>query len=385
MNALLFAFLLTQAPSSAAPELDRAVRAGISGGVYPGAVVVVGTADTILLARGFGHFTWSAASPVPDPAATLYDLASLTKVVATTPAVMLLVDQGRLDLARPVQHYLPEFTGSGKEAVTVSDLLAHTSGLRAFLRLDTLAGSARDARQIVLQEPLRWPAGKRIEYSDLNAMLLGWIVERVSGLPLDQFIARELYIPLGFTEARFNPARSLRPRIAPVGLWRGHAIAGEIHDQNAARLNGVSGHAGLYATGLEVGQYAQLILRGGLARDGRRLVRAETVQRFIRGENDHRALGWELRDTATADNAGSLMGAHAFGHTGYTGTSVWIDPDRRLFVVLLTNRVYAPRNNRSISALKRIRGEVADAAFRLADQVCGTVVAAAANVSGPRC
>jgi CubicO group peptidase (beta-lactamase class C family) len=345
--------------------VGRAVRAGIETGVYPGAVVVIGTGDSILMARGYGRFTWGAASPVPHPDSSLYDLASVTKVVATTTAAMMLADRGRLALSRPVRDYLPQFAGEGKAAVTVRHLLEHRSGMRAFLRLDTLARDSAAARLIVLAEPLRWKPGERVEYSDLNAMLLGWIVEAVSGEPLDSFVTRNVLRALGMAQSRYRPPRALRPRIVPVGLWRGHAIAGEIHDQNAARLGGVSGHSGLYSTGLDLARFAQFMLRRGTRPDGSRLVRAGAVDLFTTRGPGHRALGWEMRDTTERGSAGDSLSPAAYGHTGYTGTSLWIDPERDLFVILLTNRVFAPRHRRSISALREIRADVADAAAML--------------------
>ena len=345
--------------------LDRAVRAGIAEGVYPGAVAVVGTSDRILAARGYGHFTWNAKSPVPSPDSTLFDLASLSKVVATTSAILLLADRGQLALQQPVQRYLPDFAGDGKERVTIRLLLEHRSGLRAGLRLDTLARDAAQARALVLAEPLRYPPGARVIYSDLNAMLLGWIVEAVAHEPLDRFVAREVFTPLRMAETRYRTPKALAGRIMPVGLWRGHAIAGELHDQNAVRLGGVAGHAGLYSTGADLARFAQFMLTRGVTRDGPPLVRRGTVDTFLRRSPGNRALGWEMRDTTTTDNTGALLSPAAYGHTGFTGTSLWIDPEHDLFVVVLTNRVFAPRSRRSITELKRIRGEIADAAARL--------------------
>src|SRR5437879_4185506 len=352
MIALTLSVVLAQI--GAAGEIDRVVARGIRGGVFPGAVVIVGRRDSILLERGYGPLTWSPRSPAPDPDSTLYDLASLTKVVATTPSIMLLVERGLVNLDSPVQEYLPEFVGPGKEAVAVRHLLAHNSGLRAFLRLDTLARDPSTARRIVLQEPLRWATGSRVEYSDLNAMLLGWIVERVSGQSLDRFAAQNVFAPIGMTQTMFSPPRSLRRRIAPSNLWRGTPIAGAVNDQNAARLGDVAGHAGLFATGTDLARYAQVFLNRGVSANGRRLFQPATIARFTSRAAKERALGWELRDTTTADNAGTRMGATAFGHTGFTGTSMWIDPDRGVFVIILTNRVYAPRTGRSISRLKAI-------------------------------
>lgn len=365
-----FAGLMLLAQVAAVAQIDDAVNDGIRRGVFPGAVVAVGTAHTVLLCRGYGHFTWSSASRVPDPDSTLYDLASLTKVVATAPAVMRLVDAGLLDLERPVQTYLQEFRGEGKERVTVRHLLQHRSGLRAFLPLNELTSSPTEARERVIDEPLRWPPASRVEYSDLNAMLLGWIVEAVSGLPLDSFVTTQVLRPMGLRQTQFMPPRALHNRIPPVGLWRGHAIAGELHDQNAVRLGGVSGHAGLYATGADLARYAQVLLRRGRTPEGHRVFSESTLAQFTERGPGHRALGWEMNDTASTDDTGAFLSANAFGHGGYTGTSIWIDPTLDLFVIILTNRVFAPRARRSISQLKRIRAAVAEAAARWRDEAC---------------
>ncbi|HWP36509.1 MAG TPA: serine hydrolase domain-containing protein, partial [Gemmatimonadales bacterium] len=345
-------------------------------GVYPGAVVIVGRHDTILLARGYGHLTWSSSSPVPNPDSTLFDLASLTKVVATTPAAMRLVETGRLRLSDPVQAYLPEFTGEGKQDVTIAHLLYHTSGLRAYLPLHERSTDSAGASRLVLEEPLRWTPGTRTEYSDLNAILLGWIIERASGRPLDEFARAELFQPLGMTETRFRLPRSMWKRAAPVGVWRGTPVSGTVHDQNAARLGGVAGHAGLFGTGRDLARFAQFLLNGGSTTDCRSILRPETVALFSRRVGQNRSLGFEMEDTTTADNSGQRLSGRAFGHTGFTGTSLWLDPEQDLFVIVLTNRVYAPRASRSITRLKQIRGRIADAAVGLAEQSNGSRVTA---------
>lgn len=373
MTIIVALTLLLQ--TDAAAQLEQAVRDGIEAGAFPGAVVVVGTRDSILLARGYGHFTWSQESPVPDPDSTLFDLASLTKVVATTPALMRLVESGKLDLDSPVQKYVPGFTGEGKEFVTVRHLLEHRSGLRAFLPLNERATDAAEARALVERESLRWKPASRVEYSDLNAMLAGWVVEGASGLPLDEYAMKEVFSPIGMRQTLFRPPRGLRARISPVGLWRGHVIAGELHDQNAVRLGGVSGHAGLYSTGLDLARYAQLLLNHGRGSRGQRHFDSTTVRAFTARGPGNRALGWEMRDTTDVANTGRLLSSSAFGHTGFTGTSIWIDPEEDLFVVVLTNRVFAPRTGRSFTILKEVRGKVADAAVALRSQICGTVEA----------
>ncbi|HXF95741.1 MAG TPA: serine hydrolase domain-containing protein [Gemmatimonadales bacterium] len=358
----------------AAETFDPLVLDGIRRGAYPGAALVIGRRDTILFAKGYGRQTWSRGSDAVSPDSTLYDLASLTKVIATTTALMLLVDRGQVTLDAPVARYLPEFTAPGTDAITVRHLLTHTSGLRATLPLHREAPDSAAARAMLLAAAPIVRPGMRVVYSDVNAMLLGEVVARVAGEPLDRFAAREIFGPLGLEQTRFRPPRRLHPRIAPTGIWRGHPIRGVVNDPNAHRLGGVAGHAGAFSTALDVARFAQFMLRQGALPDGRPLVRSETVRLFTtRVEppgpgQESRALGWQAVPTGeTVPSAGTLFGPRSFGHTGWTGTSLWIDPDRDLFVVLLTNRAYAPRNRRSLSVVKEVRGRVADAAARALD------------------
>lgn len=365
---MVVALLLAVQASFTAQTFDPLVMDGIHRGAYPGAVLVVGRRDTILFAKGYGHLTWSARSAVPDPDSTLWDLASVTKVVATTTSLMLLVERGRVNLDAPVTRYVPEFNGAGTGAITVRHLLTHTSGLRAWLPLNRLARDSAAAMQIVFGQTPRAPPGTRMEYSDFNAILLGEIVRRVSGVPLDVFAAREIFAPLHLGHTMFRPPRRLTNRTAPTGVWRGHPVAGVVNDQNAAILGGVAGHAGLFATAADVARFAQFMLR-----EGAPLLKTETVRTFTaiavpaRRGASARTLGWEALPTGEeVSSAGTLFGARSYGHTGWTGTSLWIDPDRGVFVLLLTNRAYAPRGH-SFTTLKEVRGRVADAAARAAD------------------
>lgn len=377
---VLAALLLWQAAAAALPSFNAAtfdplVEDGIRRGAYPGAVLVVGRRDTILFAQGYGRLTWSDRSARPDPDSTIWDLASLTKVVATTTAAMLLVDRGRLRLDAPVVQYLPEFNGRGTASITVRHLLTHTSGLRPTLPLQKEAKDSAAALRLVLATTPTLPVGARVVYSDLNAILLGEIVRRVSGEPLETFVTREVLLPLGMRQSVYRPPARLRPRIAPTNLWRGHPIAGEVNDPNAGRLGGVAGHAGLFATGADVARFARAMLAGGVAPGtNRRVVSEATVRAFTRvavpakGGASARALGWQALPTdEEVSSAGTLFGPRSYGHTGWTGTSLWIDPDRDLFVVLLTNRSFAPRSRTPFTILKEVRGRVADAAARASD------------------
>jgi CubicO group peptidase (beta-lactamase class C family) len=359
-----------------AGTFDPVVADGIRRGAYPGAALVIGRHDRVLYARGYGRLTWSRSSPAVVPDSTVYDLASLTKVVATTTALMLLVERGKVRLDAPVATYVPEFDGPGTASITVRQLLTHTSGLRADLPDDELKaipdGPTLLAR--VLAQTPRFPPGTRVVYSDLNAILLGEVVRRVAGEPLAGFVTREVLAPVGLVQTGFRPAASWRGRIAPTGVWRGHAVAGVVNDPSAAKLGGVAGNAGLFGTASDVARFAQFMLRQGALADGRRLVAAETVRLFTTPaanfghRSEARALGWQALPTGErVSSAGTEFGPKSYGHTGWTGTSLWIDPDRDLFVVLLTNRAFAPRARRSFTVLKQVRGQLADAAARASD------------------
>lgn len=368
--ALCAALLLGQEGRGAA--FDSIVRDGIQRGAYPGAALVVGRRDTILLQRGYGRLTWAAAGPAVSAESTLYDLASLTKVVATTTALMLLVERGRVDLDAPVSRYLQEV--SGARAATIRQLLNHTSGLRGALPLHRETADRDAALARVFAETTIVAPGSRVIYSDLNAILLGEVVARVSGEPLEAFVSREVLEPLGLRQTVYRPPRALHRRVAPTGIWRGTPVAGQVHDGNAVKLGGVAGHAGLFGTAADLGRFARMLLGGGVTPEGRRVLARATVAAFTapsvparRGQSA-RALGWQALPTdETVSSAGRLFGPRSYGHTGFTGTSIWIDPERDVFVVLLTNREYAPRSRTSFTVLKEVRAGLADAAARLVD------------------
>lgn len=346
-------------------EADSIAESGIRRGVYPGAVLIIGSRDRILHARGYGHLTWNRRSPTPTPDSTLWDLASLTKVMGTTAAVARLVETGVLRLEDPVVRHLPRFTGGGRERVTVRMLLNHTSGLRAYLPLFREATTRDGAIELLYREPLKRPPGRVSEYSDLNFMLLGLLVERVTGEPLEEYVHAAVLEPAGLGHTHFRIADSLRKRTAPTGIYRGRAVCCHANDQNAIRMGGVAGHAGLFATGLDVASYARLWLGQGIL-DGRRVLSREVVTAFLAPDSliPGRLLGWERPEPGKRDDSafGRLLSDYAYGHTGWTGTQLWIDPARDLFLVFLTNRSYGPRGANSIRQLRAIRGALADAA-----------------------
>ena len=341
--------------------IDRIVARGIKAGGYPGASVVVGRKGYAVFQKGFGKLGWTASSPRVSSDKSIYDLASLTKVVGTTTAAMLLFDQGRLDLDAPVNTYLPAFSGGWKDSVTVRHLLTHRSGLPAGRDLWRVARTADEARAAVLSTNLECRPGQCYIYSDLGADVLGFVIEAVAGESLDVFLHDKVFEPLGMTDTFFRPADSVSYRIAPTEIAppRGYPLKGEVHDENAYALGGVAGHAGLFSTAADLSIFAQMMLNGG-EYNGVRILSDSAVALFTHRAAGTRALGW---DTADGDGgAGKFLDSRAYGHTGYTGTSIWIDPERQMFVLLLTNRVHAARARRPAKVISDVRADLADAA-----------------------
>ncbi len=371
--SLLLLFQL--GPAASAPPSPRfgplaaVVQKGIARGVYPGAVVVIGRRDTVLFEKGYGHLTWARTSAVPSAETTRWDLASLTKVVATMSSALVLVDRGRLDLDAPVARYLPRFTGDGRERVTVRMLLNHTSGLRAYLPLYRLAADREGALDLLFHEPLLRAPGGSSEYSDLNAILLGLVVEAIAGARLDSVAAREVFSRLGMSATVFAPALPRGASLAPSRSIDGRPAPGRVDDANAVLLGGVAGHAGLFSTGADLARFAQTWLSEGSAPGGP-WVAASMMRQFVQ-PSDHsgtRALGWDTPDRRGAKPSvyGTRAGPRTYGHTGWTGTMLWVDPVRDLFMVFLTNRSLDPRARRSITALRKLRTELSDLVIGLA-------------------
>jgi CubicO group peptidase (beta-lactamase class C family) len=354
-------------------EVDATVREGIARGIYPAAVVVIGRRDSILYARGYGHFTWNPTSAVPTPDSTLWDVASISKVLGTTSAVMRLVDAGRVDLDAPVTRYLPRFSGGLKNRVTVRMLLDHTSGLRSYAPLFKRARTRSGAIDQLFAENLVREPGAEPVYSDLNALLLGLLVETVTGIPLDRFVDREVFQPLELEQTTYHVPASYRRRVVPSALWRGQPVQGQVNDPNAAVFGGVAGNAGIFTTGMDLAHYAQTWLRRGVGPTGQ-WVSSATLQRFLfRGENSGaRLLGWDTPELNLPEPSvfGRLISDAAYGHTGFTGTELWIDPSRDLFLVFLTNRTFDPRVDNSMHRLRDVRADLSDAAIRLVPHAC---------------
>ncbi len=351
--------------------IDTLVQEAIGAHLTPGAIVLIGRGDEVVYQKAFGQRT---VVPTPEPMTldTIFDLASLTKVVATTTAVMRLVEQGRVRLVDPVHTFLPGFDRYGKSGITIRHLLTHVSGLRPDVDLGDPWEGADAALELAREEvPIARP-GERFVYSDINFFVLGAIVARVSGLSLDAFTQREIFEPLGMMDTRFNPPASMRARIAPtercttMAAWpcntpSADPLRGIVHDPTARRMGGVAGHAGLFSTARDLSRFAQMLLNGG-SLDKARVLSPLTVEKMTSPATPAampsvRGLGWDI-DTSYSANRGELMPIGSFGHTGFTGTSMWVDVRTRLYVIFLSSRLH-PDGKGDVTAL---RGKVATVA-----------------------
>ena len=337
-------------------EARRVLQQFVDSRAFPGAVYAVGHRNVLVELGAVGRMSYEpdAAAMVPN---AIFDMASVTKVVATTTVAMRAVESGRLRLDYPVSAYVPEFSGAGKDGVTVRHLLLHSSGLPAYIRFfldfEPAASGPQTRAEIlrrILATELEASPGERYAYSDLGIILLGEVLDRALGESYEEHARREVFGPLGMTETRWNPPAEWLPRIPPTEQdpWRGRLVWGEVHDENAAAMGGVSTHAGLFSTASDLANFAQMLLNGGTY-DHRRILARSTVSRWTRRQNgpegSSRAVGW---DTAHPSQSWTMFSERAFGHTGFTGTSIWLDPQRDLFVILLTNRVHPTRENTQI-------------------------------------
>ena len=297
---------------------------------------------------------------------TIYDAASLTKVVATTPAVLLLHERGKLNVQDPVRVHLPEFTGQGREAITIRQLLTHTSGLRPDISVNGWSGHQECIAKCMAELPRAAP-DERFIYSDINFQLLDEVVRRVSKKRLDVFCAEEIFGPLKMHDTGYNPPAAKRTRIAPTTVTDGKSLLGVVHDPRARKTSGVAGHAGLFTTAPDLARYARMLLQAGEL-DGVRLFKPETVQLMTSVQTPsslpaRRGLGWDI-DTGYSSPRGHKFPLGSFGHTGFTGPSLWIDPHSKTFVVFLCNRVHPTERGPSVVPLRRTIGTLAAEAVK---------------------
>jgi CubicO group peptidase (beta-lactamase class C family) len=337
-------------------KIDDAVRKGIDRGDCPGAVVLVVHKGAVVWRKAYGDRARQPAV-VPMTTDTVFDLASLTKPVATASSVMLLIERGKLHLTDHVADHIPAFGAKGKDKVTVENLLLHTSGLIA----DNAEADYRDGRDKALERlyaltPQAAP-GERFTYSDLGFIVLGQLVEKVSGTSLDAFAKKNVFDPLGMNETGFRPGEKLKERAAPSAKRDGKWLVGEVHDPRSAALGGVAGHAGLFSTADDLAVFAQMLLDGG-SYNGKRVFKEETVKLMTaprKVPGGLRAYGWDVATSYSANRGKGFTSGEGFGHTGFTGTSIWVDPPSRTAVIFLSSRLH-PDGKGNVT---RLRGEVA--------------------------
>ncbi|MFO7525584.1 MAG: serine hydrolase domain-containing protein [Ignavibacteriaceae bacterium] len=330
--------------------VDELINNAIEEKIFPGAVLLIWQNGEILHEKPFGYFTYNVAEPEVTTS-TIFDLASLTKVIATTTAVMICVDRNLISLDDKVISHIPEFGANGKENITVRNLLLHNSGLAAWKKFYGRGLNKAAVLEEIFNSRLEFETGSKMVYSDLGIITLGKIIEKVSGLSLDEFSNKEIFEPLEMNSTFFNPADSIKKFCAPTEVdtyWRNNLLQGEVHDETAAMLDGVAGHAGLFSTASDLGKFMTMIMNKGVY-NKKRIIREETIELFtkIQTTQSSRALGWDTK-SEKGSSAGNLFSAGSFGHTGFTGTSIWADTERNLFVVFLTNRVYPSRENTKI-------------------------------------
>ncbi|HEY6119790.1 MAG TPA: serine hydrolase domain-containing protein, partial [Pyrinomonadaceae bacterium] len=377
-------------------HIDDALAESISRHELPGAVVLVARDGKLVWRKAYGS---RVIEPTREPMTvrTIFDLASLTKVVATATSIMILVERGKIRLADPLAQYIPEIKGGGREQITIEQLLTHRAGYAPDFDLKERWTGYDEAIKRLESEPLRNPPGAKFVYSDIGYIALGEVVHRVSGLTLAAFCQQNIFRPLGMRDTGFNPSSALRARIAPTEKRRAQQsylgdrpgtddslgarwLRGEVHDPTSFRMNGIAGHAGLFSTADDLAIYCQMILNGGEYGGVRILspltVAEMTTPRLVSDNGWTRGLGWDI-DTSFSSNRGDLFPLGSFGHTGFTGTSIWIDPASKMFVIFLSNRVHPDGKG----DVKAVRGKVATIA---AGSVTDLNTAAAAKLQQTR-
>lgn len=321
-------------------RIDEIVAEGLTQNKMPGCVVCVGLHGKIAFLKAYGQ-NQLLPSELPMTTDTVFDMASITKPMATATSIMLLIEHSQLRLSDRVATLIPEFSVNDKDAITIQDLLIHQSGLLADNPIADYADGPETAMRRIFELKLLNPTGSKFVYSDVNFILLGEIVRRVSGKNVHEFSQEKIFRPLGMTATGYLPNQELRTRAAPTEQRDGKWMQGEVHDPRAFKLGGVAGHAGLFSTAEDVAVYSQMMLGQGEF-NGVRILSAETVATMTRGSrvsNGVRGLGWDMR-TAYSSNRGEAFSDAAFGHGGFTGTVLWIDPELDLFFIFLSNRVH---------------------------------------------
>lgn len=337
-------------------KVDKLMQQAVSDSVSPGAVLLFGIDHTFLFSKAYGHYTYDKNSR-PVTTNSIFDLASVSKVVGTTSAAMILVDRGKLNLDEKVITYLPEFNNNGKDKITIRNLLLHNSGLPAFKRYYDEYSTANEVINDIMNLKLIYEPGTKYVYSDLGMITLQKVIERITGKTLDKFLDENLFKPLNINLTMYNPSKEMKERCMPTEVdtfYRMRLLQGEVHDERAYMLNGVAGHAGLFSTAEDLSVFVRMLLNNGKY-NGKQIIRKKIIDEWTtkQSELSDRGLGWDTRSKEKS-SSGKYFSMNSFGHTGYTGTSIWVDKNTKLFVILLTNRVHPTRKNRKIIEFRPI-------------------------------
>jgi CubicO group peptidase (beta-lactamase class C family) len=339
---------------------EAAIREAIETEECPGAVLLVGQGDQVLFHEAFGD---RAVEPtrVPMTTDTIFDMASLSKPIGCATSVLVLADRGRIDLKKPVATYLPEFGNNGKESITIEDLLLHRGGLIPDNPMSDYVGTRQEMIDRIMTSKPRWEPRSRFAYTDVGFIVLGELVQRVDGRRLDQFAHEEVFRPLGMNDTAYLPPADWKPRMAPTEKRSGEWMLGEVHDPRAYALGGVAGHAGLFGTAADVSRWVRMLNDDGVL-EGRRLLSPSTVRQMLTLQalpdgSGGRGLGVDIASSYSGPRGKRFERGTTFGHTGWTGTSFWSDPNSDVYVILLTNRVHPDGKG----DLRKLRAEVATA------------------------
>jgi CubicO group peptidase (beta-lactamase class C family) len=348
-------------------NVEKIINDAISRQAFPGAVILVWKDGESIFEKTFGNFTYEQNS-AQVKLSTIYDLASLTKVLATTTAAMICIDKKLFNLDDKVSQYILSFASNGKENVTIKNLLLHNSGLPAWKRYYNKSITEDEILEDIYNSEIEFKPGAKTLYSDLGMIVLAKVIEKTANKSFDEFCKKEIFIPLKMINTYFNPPDSVKERIPPTEMdnyWRMKLIKGEVHDENSSLLGGTAGHAGLFSTASDIAKLLKVIMNKGKV-NRNQFIKIETLEQFTVDYNskNKRLLGWDLK-SIKGSSAGEKFSRESFGHTGFTGTSIWVDPSRNLFVVFLTNRVYPSRENKKILQVRpKLHDAVIDAIER---------------------
>jgi len=364
--ALVLGFATVPAETIDRIRLDRidvAVETAIKADKCPGAVVVVIHDDVVVFRKAYGHRA-TTSEKVAMTADTVFDMASLTKPVATATSIHILIEKGKLKLSDKVATHWPAFAANGKEAITVEQCLLHVTGLTADNAIADYKGTRAEMLANVANLKLEVPVGTRFRYSDVGFIVLGELVERVGGVSLDEFAAKNVFTPLKMTDTTFKPAETAKVRIAPTSSRAGKPIIGDVHDPRAFALGGVAGHAGLFSSADDLTRYCRMVLRGGEL-DGTRVLAALSVKSFTEPHavpGGKRSLGWDVDTSFSSLRGDGFTKGEGFGHTGFTGTSLWIDPPSKTAIIILTSRLH-PNEKGNVTELRKQIGTIVASAI----------------------